>query len=60
MTSGAALIAWPESYRVTGVQTFVINGAGIIYEQDMGERTEELASAIQVFDPDEKWNIVSD
>jgi hypothetical protein len=60
MTGGFALVAWPARYRNTGVQTFVVNGAGIIYEMDLGERTEELASAIREFDPDAKWKIVSE
>lgn len=60
MTGGFALVAWPASYRSTGLQTFVVNGAGIIYETDLGENTEKLASEIREFDPNEKWNIASD
>jgi len=60
MTGGFALIAWPANYRNTGLQTFVVNGAGIIYEADLGEHTEELALAIREFDPDASWNIVNE
>lgn len=60
MTGGFALIAWPVNYGVTGVQTFIVNNAGIVYERDLGERTEEKASAIREFNPDASWEIVSD
>jgi hypothetical protein len=60
MTGGFALIAWPVKYRVTGVQTFIVNNAGIVYERDLGDRTEERASAIRAFNPDTNWEIVKD
>ena len=60
MTGGFGLIAWPVKYRVTGVQTFIVNNAGIVYERDLGERTEERAFAIREFDPDARWSIVRD
>lgn len=60
MTGGFALIAWPVKYRVTGVQTFLVNNAGIVYQRDLGERTEEKAAAIREFNPDSSWELVTD
>ncbi|KQV80465.1 DUF2950 domain-containing protein [Rhizobium sp. Root1220] len=60
MTGGFALIAWPAKYRATGVQTFVVNNAGIVYERDLGAKTEERALAIKAFNPDANWEIVRD
>ncbi|OOO15789.1 DUF2950 family protein [Agrobacterium pusense] len=60
MTKGHALIAWPVAYGVTGVQTFVINDSGIVYEADLGEQTERKAAQIQWFNPDQNWNITED
>ncbi|TCU20392.1 DUF2950 family protein [Rhizobium sullae] len=60
MTAGFALLAWPVKYRVTGVQTFIINGVSIIYQRDLGPRTEERAAAIEDFNPDSNWTIVRD
>ncbi len=60
MTNGFALIAWPVTYAVTGVQTFIINQWGIVYEADLGEKTEERASAIQTFNPNGSWEITMD
>lgn len=60
LTGGFALIAWPVKYRVTGVQTFIVNGANVIYQRDLGAKTEERAAAIKEFNPDAGWTVVSD
>ena len=60
MTGGFALIAWPVTYRVTGVQTFVVNGMSVIYQRDLGAQTEQRAAAIKDFNPDANWTIVSE
>ncbi|MBB3593693.1 hypothetical protein FHX08_004096 [Rhizobium sp. BK529] len=60
MTGGFALIAWPVKYRVTGVQTFIVNGANVIYQRDLGPKTEERAAAIRDFNPDANWTVVSE
>ncbi|RDJ10529.1 DUF2950 family protein [Rhizobium grahamii] len=60
MTGGLALIAWPVSYRVTGVQTFIVNGANIVYQRDLGPETEQRAAAIKEFNPDDNWTVVRD
>jgi hypothetical protein len=60
MTGGFALIAWPVKYRVTGVQTFVVNGVSPVYQRDLGPQTEERAAAIKDFNPDSSWTVVHD
>ncbi|SCW65974.1 Protein of unknown function [Rhizobium mongolense subsp. loessense] len=60
MTAGFALLAWPVKYRVTGVQTFIVNGLSDIYQLDLGPKTEERAAAIKDFNPDANWTIVRD
>ena len=40
MIAGFGLIAWPVKYGETGVKTFVVNQAGIVYEKDLGPKTE--------------------
>ena len=60
MVSGFALVAWPVSYEVTGVKTFVVNTAGIVYEKDLGGDTEKAAAAITDFDPDDSWTITEE
>ncbi len=60
MTNGFALVAWPVRYRVTGVQTFIVDHSGIVYERDLGDSTEKRASAIRLFNPDDRWDITQD
>jgi hypothetical protein len=59
MTTGFALIAWPSDYRSTGVMTFVVDKAGIVYQKDLGPKTAEIAGAYTAYDPDEAWTPVS-
>jgi Protein of unknown function (DUF2950) len=54
-TGGFALIAYPAEYRVTGVMTFIVNRDGVVYEQDLGEKTAEVASQITTYNPDNSW-----
>ncbi|NLS08173.1 DUF2950 domain-containing protein [Rhizobium sp. P32RR-XVIII] len=60
MTGGFALLAWPVKYRVTGVQTFIINGVSVVYQRDLGPQTEERAAAIKDFNPESNWTVVRD
>jgi hypothetical protein len=58
LTQGFALIAWPAEYGVSGVQTFIVNQDGSVYQKDLGEDTATAAAAIQSFDPDDSWTLV--
>jgi hypothetical protein len=55
MTGGFALIAWPATYGVSGVMTFLVDQDGIVFQKDLGERTAASASAMTRFDPDVSW-----
>ena len=58
MIGGFALIAYPAEYGNSGVMTFMVNHAGIVYQKDLGERTEIIAKRITLFDPDQTWKKV--
>jgi Protein of unknown function (DUF2950) len=58
LTKGFAFVAYPAEYRNSGVMTFIVNQSGIVYEKDLGAKTEELASAMQEYNPDSTWNRV--
>jgi hypothetical protein len=58
MTGGFALIAYPADYRASGVTTFMVNQDGQIYQRDLGEKTEELASRTTEYNPDKTWQLV--
>jgi len=56
MRAGFALVAWPVRYGDTGVMTFMVSHAGVVYEKDLGPNTEAIATAMTRFDPGEGWN----
>jgi Protein of unknown function (DUF2950) len=60
MTQGFALIAWPADYGASGVQTFIVNQDGVVYQKDLGEDTASAVEAIETFDPDASWTVVTD
>lgn len=56
MTGGFALVAYPAAYGASGVMTFVVSQDGIVFEQNLGPKTELIARRIQEFDPDSHWH----
>ena len=58
LTEGFALIAWPADYGSSGVQTFLVNQDGVVFQKDLGEETAAAADAIKTFDPDSSWTAV--
>ena len=38
--------------------TFIVNRQGIVYEKNLGPKTEEIAKAITKYDPDKTWKQV--
>ena len=55
MIGGFALIATPAEYGVTGVQTFIVNHAGVVYQKDLGPESVALAKQITRYNPDKTW-----
>ena len=58
MLAGHALLAFPADYGGSGIMSFMVGEAGVIYEADLGEDTLSVADAIDVFDPGEAWSQV--
>jgi len=58
MTAGFAFIAYPAEYRSSGVMTFIVNQDGIVYQKDLGKKTESLGKAMQEYNPDSSWSKV--
>ena len=58
MIGGFALIAWPAEYGNSGVMTFLVNHAGVVYQKDLGKRTDFVAKRLTLFDPDQTWKKV--
>jgi hypothetical protein len=55
MTEGFAFAAYPAEYRSSGVMTFVVNQDGVVYQKDLGNKTEALGKAVQKYNPDSSW-----
>jgi hypothetical protein len=55
LTGGFALIAYPAQYGSSGIMTFIVNQDGVVYQQDLGDKTGELASQITAYNPDGSW-----
>lgn len=55
MLGGFAVVAYPAEYGNSGVMTFLVNHDGVVYQKDLGPDTEQIASTMQVFDPDASW-----
>jgi len=58
MIGGFALVAWPAEYGVSGVKTLIVSHHGVVYEKDLGPRTETLARAMTRFNPDTSWHAI--
>ena len=55
MTEGFAFVAYPAEYRSSGVMTFVVNEDGVVYQKDLGKKTDVLAKAMKEYDPNSSW-----
>ncbi len=60
MIGGFGIVAIPAEYRVTGVQTFLINHNGIVYQKDLGPDTLNIAKQMERYNPDKTWTRTDD
>jgi len=55
MTEGFAFVAYPAEYRSSGVMTFIVNADGVVYQKDLGKKTDALAKAMKEYNPNSSW-----
>ena len=48
-----AAIAYPVTYRSSGVMTFLVDHNNVVYERDLGAHTDRLALKYNL--PDSNW-----
>ena len=60
MIGGFAAIAWPAKYGSTGIQTFLVNNDGDVYQKDLGPQTGTIAPGMKTYNPDKTWVITED
>jgi hypothetical protein len=53
--TGFAFIAWPVTYRVTGVKSFIVGTDGKVLEADLGKDTDRLVRATLSYNPGPEW-----
>ena len=58
MIGGFAMVAYPADYGASGVMTFIVNEAGVVYQRDLGEETAKIAESMAAFDPGPEWTKV--
>jgi hypothetical protein len=60
MIGGFAAIAWPAKYGSTGIQTFLVNNDGDVYQKDLGPQTGTIAPGMKTYNPDKTWIVTED
>ena len=55
LTEGFAFVAFPAEYRSSGIETFVVNDSGVVYEKDLGPMTAQIAASMKAYNPDSTW-----
>jgi hypothetical protein len=60
MTRGFAILAYPAVYRNSGIMTFIVDQDGVIYEKDLGDKTQDVAVAMAEYNPGDGWARVAE
>jgi hypothetical protein len=55
LLGGFGIVAFPAEYGNSGIMTFIVNHEGVVYERDLGDDTDRIASEMVAFDPDKGW-----
>ena len=55
LLGGFGLVAWPAQYGVTGIETFIVNQDGVVYEKDIAPPPGGKPLPITLYDPDSSW-----
>jgi hypothetical protein len=55
MTGGFAFVAYPAEYRSSGVMTFIVSQDGVVYEKDLGKKTDVVAKNMKEYNPNSSW-----
>jgi Protein of unknown function (DUF2950) len=55
ITEGFAFVAYPAEYRSSGVMTFIVTEDGVVYQKDLGRKTDIHAKAMKEYDRNPSW-----
>ncbi|MGB2602310.1 MAG: DUF2950 domain-containing protein [Candidatus Sulfotelmatobacter sp.] len=56
MTEGFAFVAYPAEYRSSGVMTFIVTEDDVVYQKDLGRKTDVLAKAMTEYNRNPSWH----
>jgi hypothetical protein len=56
MSGGFAFVAYPAEYRSSGVMTFIVDQEGVVYEKDLGKKTDVVAKNMKEYNPNSSWH----
>lgn len=59
MIAGFAVVAWPVKHGDSGVTSFMVSHDGVLYEADLGAKTDSVARAMTRFNPASNWKKVT-
>jgi hypothetical protein len=60
LTGGFAFVAYPAEYRSSGVKTFMVGPDGVVYEKDLGPKTDAVAGTMKEYNPNSSWHEAED
>ena len=60
LTRGFALVAYPAHWDYSGIMTFIVNQDGKVFQRNFGEKTSQIAGAMEEYNPDSEWMLVQD
>jgi DUF2950 family protein len=60
LTAGFAFVAYPAEYRSSGVKTFMVGPDRVVYEKDLGPKTNAVAGTVKEYNPNSSWHEVED
>jgi Protein of unknown function (DUF2950) len=59
MTRGFAVLAYPARYRDSGIMTFIMDQGGVLYQKDLGEKTDDEGATMVAYNPGDGWQSVT-
>jgi hypothetical protein len=60
LSGGFALLAYPATYGVSGIMTFLVNQDGIVLQKDLGDDTANAAKGMTSYNPTSDWVSATD
>src|SRR5215472_16726088 len=52
------VVAWPVKYGDSGIMSFIVSKDGVVYQKDLGQKTNDAAVTITAYNPNQGWSVV--